>query len=563
MALREVDTYILLFPNQEWSSVTDDKIEVDQLQPDISFTQQLDHDLRTLSTPVADRDGSIAGFLYVPDLVGHDDCYLLSQEFCPANVTRKANLPPTDFSLVALAPWINAECTLSYLASARTDGSRAFLFFLPNTTTSPPAAESPVWNLGDGGAWKSRNHFPVYAITGTAGSQLMHQLSLYSGNMTNVPYGHEISELPGVDFRDYVRIYTQLTIDSQSAIPSLWAFLLIVVAALLLVLGLTSMTMHMIQRSRRSSLRRRVNSGEVNLEALGIKRITVPQNFINRLPMFTYSDEGNKSRPISSIHKRKTEVSTIDGSIAKNILITHRMPQFIENDEIPIEEPLHVMIMDDSNSNPDSILVHKFLPYSQPTCPICNQNYQSGVTEIRELPCGHIFHPDCIDTLLFNNSSLCPMCKKSVLPKQYFPATITNNMVRRERNLRRLRSRMNAPDQEIERSSDEHEVAQGIRKPFHDLIVNIKSTLSGRPRPSASTIYGTNQPVFLPRIAQVRIQPSVDNVLPISEVSRQEAVQQRSRELNAEQVPIPELDIEEERQRPKWRQKLSGAFPGF
>jgi hypothetical protein len=66
-------------------------------KPNISFAQQIDENLQTLSTHNADQDGSIAGFLYVPDLLTSDSCYNISKEYLPVNVTRQANLPPTDF----------------------------------------------------------------------------------------------------------------------------------------------------------------------------------------------------------------------------------------------------------------------------------------------------------------------------------------------------------------------------------------------------------------------------------------------------------------------------------
>jgi hypothetical protein len=61
----------------------------------ISFAQHLDDNLQTLSTHNADQDGTIDGFLYVPDLSHASDCYNISKEYVPANVTRQANLPPT------------------------------------------------------------------------------------------------------------------------------------------------------------------------------------------------------------------------------------------------------------------------------------------------------------------------------------------------------------------------------------------------------------------------------------------------------------------------------------
>jgi hypothetical protein len=71
-------------------------------------------------------------------------------------------------------------------------------------------------------------------------------------------------------------------------------------------------------------------------------------------------------------------------------------------------------------------------------CSICLNRFKNRVTVIREIRCGHIFHPDCIDEFLHQVTSLCPICKASMLPKGYCPK-ITNEMVRRELAIRRLR----------------------------------------------------------------------------------------------------------------------------
>lgn len=47
------------------------------------------------------------------------------------------------------------------------------------------------------------------------------------------------------------------------------------------------------------------------------------------------------------------------------------------------------------------------------TCAICVDEFQENVV-VRELPCGHIFHPDCIDEWLSNYSSMCPLCKDNL-----------------------------------------------------------------------------------------------------------------------------------------------------
>merc|ERR1712046_139112 len=44
------------------------------------------------------------------------------------------------------------------------------------------------------------------------------------------------------------------------------------------------------------------------------------------------------------------------------------------------------------------------------TCTICLEDYEDGDI-VRELPCGHIFHKDCIDLWLTTKSVACPICK--------------------------------------------------------------------------------------------------------------------------------------------------------
>lgn len=483
----------------------------------------------------------------MPDLGRHDPCFETSQDYIPVNVTRRANLPPTDFTLIALAPWISAECTKSYLATARMDPARAFLFYLPNNGTSqPPLVNSPSWGLRDGGAWKTETPFPVYALSSNVGAQLMHQSSLYSGNMTSVPHGHDVSEMLGIDPRDYVRLYTQINLSNGSAWPGLWAFVLVIVAVFVLVLGFISAAMHVIQRARRTSLRRRVASGEVDLEALGIKRLTVPQEIIDKLPIFTYSCAGTSSLSVFAASKESQAVtgsgshgSREGWSCSEDVAgILASRPSGFDNHKVfhKLETP------------------HKFLPYSQPTCAICLDDFEAGSTPIRELPCGHIFHPDCIDSFLGNNSSLCPMCKKSVLPTGYCPTDITPTMVRRERNLRMLRPRVTVTDEEG--GGELHRPRNNLRL----LPSTLKRAIlhsSSSPGEVENIVPLQHQAVLITNVTNAGANPDESRSrteVPATlntRLSRQELAQQRMRELTSPQTFSGELEVIDTQQRPK------------
>lgn len=371
-------------------------------------------------------------------------------------MTRRANLPPSDFSLVAVAPWINGDCTLSFLRSARRDLARGFLFYQPdNSTSRPPPSHSSVWDLNDGGQWKANTPFPVYVVPGSIGEHITYELSLYSGNMTAVPFGHNISELPNIDPRDYVRVYTQLSLSISSSLPSIWVFLVAIGAFLVVVLVMAYALLRFIQQKRRNALRYRVETGQVDLEALGIKRLRVPVEVIESLPVYTYySEDKPTDRESPELSKQEPDTSPVVENPASIRNLSFDPAEYQISRSISLSQSASQTPDDEEKAASYTYLKSRSMPFSQPTCPICLDEFQTEVTPIRELPCGHIFHPDCIDSFLSNNSSLCPMCKRSVLPVGYCPTRITNAMVRRERNIRRLRSRITVADAEFEADDD-------------------------------------------------------------------------------------------------------------
>ncbi|KAJ3500403.1 hypothetical protein NM208_g17152 [Fusarium decemcellulare] len=419
----------LLFSNPVWSGASTVPSTIIRnltaLSSQLAYEERIASNITTLTPTNADaRNGLIQGLLYVPDLDNDPECDRQQYEFIPENVTRRENSPPTNYNLIALAPWFSIDCTLSYLASARLDPIRAFIFYKPNNSSNKPQdADSPVWNLEDGGAWMTANKYPIYAVSGKEGHNIMEQLSLYSGRVDDIPHGDEINKLYGPNPKDYVRIWTELALHDESDIPALWAFFLIVIGALLAVIAFVSITMHLVQRRRRISLKRRVESGEVDLEAMGIKRLTVPAAHVRGFPLFTYNADPE------SLAAPPTPSST------------RRLRSSRGFDQRSIRSGTSIRSKRSSVGATGDNAATNF----QPSCHICLVNFDHRVTIIRELPCGHIYHPECIDEFLSQNSSLCPMCKQSMLPRGYSPK-ITNGMVRRERALRRLRERVDLED---------------------------------------------------------------------------------------------------------------------
>lgn len=417
-------------------------------QSQLAYEERLKSNVTTLTTTNADTlNGIIQGLLYVPEIRNDPECNSEQYDFIPRNITRRDDLPPANYNLIAFAPWFSINCTKAYLAAARRDPIRAFIFYKPNNSSNKPQdVDSPVWNLDDNGLWRRMNPFPIFAVSGQEGQKITTKLGAYSGNISEIPHGDEIQELYRPNDRDYVRIWTELSMERHSSGPALWAYFLIVIGALLLIFGSVSLTMHLVQRRRRSSLKRRVESGEVDLEAMGIKRVVVPSDHVKSFPLYTYQSEPDMmSAP-------PTPTGAAGGPMAPHSVRSSRRQR--RADQAAMSDAASQFggrSVRSLRSKRSSVArsVDTTATNDQPKCQICLDTFEHRISIIREMACGHIFHPECIDEYLIKNSSLCPICMQNMLPAGYSPR-ITNAMVRRERNLRRLRQRVNVDDASLE-----------------------------------------------------------------------------------------------------------------
>ena len=288
------------------------------------------------------------------------------------------------------------------------------LFFFPSRRGASIA--TPIWDITDWGVnastwgnWVLEADYPIWGIPADVGTTLVQEMGIYSSNVSNSPFAPELArEYPP---ENAVRLAGRVTLnasrDTSPVLARLWVFAVLILAILVVVTGLTSLIMHLNQIRLRRDLRRRIGNGQVDLEILGIKRQKVPQKLLDKMPLYVYT---SKLAPITPSRKEETPTSpqTFTPAQRKN---------FPKRD----------------------------VPFAQTTCPICLDDFEHNDTIVRELPCQHIFHPECVDEFLRTNSSLCPMCKKSALPVGYCPENITMVMVRRERALRRRRTAGSPP----------------------------------------------------------------------------------------------------------------------
>lgn len=452
---------------------------INVIQSGIAYSADIDQNITILTSKYANTDnGVIQGLLYVPDIDAADPCKKLESKYVPTTAVRQADLPPSDYNLIALVPWYSPNCTRSYLESASVDPIRGFITYFPdNGTAKPPGIDDEAWNLHDHGAWKTNSKFPVYAVSGIVGASMMTELGLYSGNVSSVPYGQNITQLYRPSADDYVRIWTEIHVSTRNTLPTIWVFVLVCIGVLLAFVALVSACMHYIQRRRRISLQHRVMSGEVNLEAMNIKRVPVPIEHVEKFPLFTYNyDPTLSSTPQSPISPKLppySQSSTLDG------LTTKSAPTVLEKGLTSPTARSTVTGITNASTSTDY----------QPRCTICLDEFSNRVTIIRELSCGHIYHPECIDEYLGENSSLCPQCKASMLPRGYCPK-ITNAMVRRERALRKLRGHITVEDGvgEVERNGWRMNITRKLFRPSINASNAVQRVPSAQARsPNAET----------------------------------------------------------------------------
>ncbi|RMZ76784.1 hypothetical protein DV737_g4676, partial [Chaetothyriales sp. CBS 132003] len=402
MAAQTFDVVAVVLPDPE----IDDSPNVRIINASLGYGLAASDVVRTLSSNNPNQQNEIKGLLYVPDVSDASSaCTANELALVPSNVTTLASFSPENYPFVALAPWTSPSCVQAYLASMRATAVRAAVVYHANGHVYiPPPVSDASWSLDDGGQWQNQNQFPVYAVSGAVGAELMTALARYSGSMSSAPLGNELVQQ--FDSRDLVRLLVHMDLSGGSTMPSLWIFLIIVLAILLTFVLVSSLIVHFVQRRQRILLARRVANGEVDLEALGIKRLNVPQQLLDAMPRYTFSTKSDTAVPVIGAPE---------------------------------------------------------VPFTQPTCPICLDDFVHAETIVRQLPCRHIFHPECIDPFLRDNSSLCPMCKKSALPPGYCPVNVTNLMVRRERLVRRMREQSAAENRVRRRSTVISAVQRRVR----------------------------------------------------------------------------------------------------
>ncbi|KAK9719958.1 hypothetical protein K7432_004477 [Basidiobolus ranarum] len=179
---------------------------------------------------------------------------------------------------------------------------------------------------------------------------------------------------------------------SEKSYPSVWEFTLIIVVVLLFLSLAISVAMHChLYRLRRNyALRNNIPDGT--------EMMVIHKSALNKFPVKVWHPSG-ELRTRSSHGKNN---------------INHQCTVVMEPP--PAYDPQNMLSPPPFKSEDEET--------AQSVCPICLDDFNDG-DEVRELPCCHYYHVECIDPWLTTKSGTCPMCKLPIsadLTPAYLPA---------------------------------------------------------------------------------------------------------------------------------------------
>ncbi|KAI7860213.1 hypothetical protein BDC45DRAFT_96769 [Circinella umbellata] len=252
---------------------------------------------------------------------------------------------------------------------AQQDGAiGAIIYDLPGVDTSNSS------NYVDGGTMYVPTDtditIPAFHVDPRIGSQLSRHVSTFAqqGSTTN-----------NTTVQQAVRV---LMLPGSTRGPNPWELTLIVMSALLAIGFLTSVIMHCHLLRKNKRLRERVEQGLVPPppEMLPMGKQLLDESQLNNLPTRTIG--GHHVLPNGhAIRRRASKVSLILSK--KNTTVA---AQQVNNNK-------------KQEDNEDEEM-----------CAICLEKLEHGDI-VRQLPCHHEFHCECIDPWLTSKAAECPLCK--------------------------------------------------------------------------------------------------------------------------------------------------------
>lgn len=325
----------------------------------------------------------------------------------------------------------------------------------------PPSVKDETWDLQDRGQWAKDSKFPVFALPGAEGARIMRKLGQYSGKSSD-PFLADILAKEQLEPSDCVRLYAKFAI-GELRVPTNLIITLSVLCGIFLIVSILCLFKCCIQFRRRRGLQRRLATGNEDLVRPDVMTQHLAQAVVKSLPTTIFSQD------VIDEDSSNFEDTATD-SPANRLPIQAITPATAPRQAQP----------------------------NQAICPICRDDYFSGVTRIKRLPCGHSYHPWCIAQSVRRVSPRCPVCNATVLPSDpssYSSVPVTNAMVRVDRRNRRNSGRgrrVNPPShfRRVFRRSAAEAAAMASTRPVSSPIemapLDNRSITSNRHNPASS-----------------------------------------------------------------------------
>ncbi|KAJ6037239.1 hypothetical protein N7540_001518 [Penicillium herquei] len=145
---------------------------------------------------------------------------------------------------------------------------------------------------------------------------------------------------------------------------------------------------------------------EVDIEHLALNQIKVPRHIVEAIPTYIYPVPGEASNTHPTAANSAPGVDRQGQTMAPSITGIRRPEAALIN---PGHHGNASLLNAGSSWSRESGHIE-----DQDQCSICLEHFVPGETNVRQLPCGHIFNPGCIDQYLMHRSSLCPLCRQRV-----------------------------------------------------------------------------------------------------------------------------------------------------
>ncbi|KAF0546062.1 zinc finger domain-containing ubiquitin ligase [Gigaspora margarita] len=242
----------------------------------------------------------------------------------------------------------------------------------------------------------------------------------------------------------------RVTLVTAQPVPvNSWLFAMFAVGGILVTSFFISILIHMrlyrLRRNHQEEIRRQRAADDIT----GMRKWTLDQEDIDLLRVFIYSKKTKESRKSTEITKidDKDNSATINEVDEKNSATINEVDEKNSGDkpngdvdakesstesrslshkssvrstrstkstrsQKAINNAVSLYTSTDSTQNPAGSDNDMAL---EETCAICLEDFEDG-DKIRELPCHHCYHVECIDPWLTTKSSSCPLCKKDCKP---------------------------------------------------------------------------------------------------------------------------------------------------